>query len=159
MKIYSKIRLKSASNLTEEESKIYYALIDWVNTKGQNPQCRKDIEANWQIGVNYAKLDQRMKVYRGLHFDNADDYNNFLTEFEKDNKKYKSDSLSSWSKDKNIAISYAQKAPFGLVLATWANPGKCIDITKRVMAEWEEQEVLLPKGSYDCQIIESFKDE
>lgn len=159
MKIYSKIRLKSASNLTGEESKIYYALIDWVNAKGQNPQCRKDIEANWQVGVNYAKLDQRMKVYRGLHFDNADDYNNFLTEFEKDNKKYLSKSISSWSKDKDIAISFAKKAPFGLVLATWANPGKCIDITKRVMAEWEEQEVLLPKGSYGCQVIESFKDE
>lgn len=159
MKIYSKIRLKSASNLSEEESKIYYALIDWVNTKGQNPNCRKDIEANWQIGVNYAKLDQRMKVYRGLHFDNADEYNKFLTEFDKDNKKYKSNSLSSWSKDKSIAIGFAQKAPFGLVLATWAEPGKCIDITERVMVEWEEQEVLLPKGSYDCQIIESFKDE
>lgn len=159
MKIYSKIRLSSASNLTEEESKIYYALIDWVNSKGQNPQCKKDIEANWQIGTQWAKLDQRMKVYRGLHFDNADDYNNFLTEFEKNNKKYKSDSLSSWSKDKSVAISFAQKAPFGLVLATWANPGNCIDITKRVMVEWEEQEVLLPKGLYDCQIIESFKDE
>ena len=118
MKIYSKIRLSSASNLTEKESKIYYALIDWVNSKGQNPQCRKDIEANWQIGVNYAKLDQRMKVYRGLHFDNADDYNNFLTEFDKNNKKYKDGSISSWSKDKDIAIRNKKKAPFGLVLAT-----------------------------------------
>ena len=159
MKIYSKIRLKSASNLTEEESKIYYALIDWVNTKGQNPNCRKDIEDNWKIGTEWARLDRRMKVYRGLHFANADDYNNFLTEFDNANKTYKSNSISSWSKDKSIAISFAQKAPFGLVLATWASPGKCIDITKRVMAEWEEQEVLLPKGSYDCQIIQSFKDE
>lgn len=159
MKIYSKVRLKSASNLTEEESKIYYALIGWVNTKGQNSQCRKDIEENWQIGTEWAKLDQRMKVYRGLHFDNADDYNNFLTEFDKANKKYTSTSISSWSKNKDIAISFAQKALFGLVLATWANPGKCIDITKKVMAEWEEQEVLLPKGMYNCQIIESYKQE
>ncbi len=122
--------------------------------------------------------DERITIYRGMNFRSKDEWNKFMNDF--DGKRYKVNGISSWSPDKLTAQQFAHVRPTyfpdketfeqertaredneklrgyrGVIIKSIVEPHSVIDIRKSGVGY--ENEVLLPTGTYDCEIIDVIK--
>ena len=157
----------SKSKLTENKES--YKWLDKYTEYGYNKYPSENI-------VNYLLKKypnkETIPIYRGLHFDTKEEYDEFIGNFK---NKVKTGSISSWSPSYTTAEDFAMtKKTYhptamimsqemerenskdymtgyrGVVLKTTIEPNTGIDVNKTKYAK--ENEIILPPGTYDVEI-------
>ena len=161
--------LFNIDNVTLVENKQSY---DWLGQYTEHGYNRYPSQNVLNYLLNNYPNEEQVTLYRGLHFDTKEDYDDFMSKF---NNKYDDDKISSWSPSYTTAEEFAMtKKTYhptmiimsqeterekskeymtgyrGIVLKTVIPPNTGINVNRTNYSK--EDEVILPPGSYDIEI-------
>ena len=151
MKLLAKDRLHAArnnfSNLPDALQKpTADALLDYIDNNS-----KENVQDVWRSLIEAYGNDKPLTLYRGLHFDNQQECDDFVCDVQ-DNG-YLDSQISSWSTDPKVARKYCDKTSYGcIVILDVLELNTCVDFRKAKCNK--EKEVLLPPGCYDAKIYE-----